>query len=164
MTEQVEKQKKLFQITNFVFASLFIVLGIFIMVNVMYEGYDLYGEYAPESGFFPFVTAAVLVIAGIVLGIQTARGRYFQEGKSYLSLEKFIPMAAVIGIVFVSLLLVNVLGLVLSLFLIFLGIMQIVYRYKLWYSLVVSAIFIGIIYLVFHVAFSIRFVTGIFGF
>lgn len=162
--DQEQRQKRLFKITNMIIACLFVMTGLIVIATTFAEGYGFYGEFGPESGFFPLCTAAIMVLFGIVMIVQTMRGKYFVTGSKFPDRDRAISMALVITVCVVALLLVDILGLTISLFLISFGILMIVYRYKVWYSLLVSAVFIAVIYLVFHVAFSIRFVTGIFGF
>lgn len=162
MKDELQAQQNLWKVVNYVLSVFFIVAGGYMVFEVFHAGYDLYGEYAPESGFLPLIVAAILIILGIFLVIQTWRGKYLQV-KAFPPKENVIRMVFLVALSVVSLLLVNILGLTLSLFLIFLGTLLFVYRYKFVYSLIVSAVSIAIIYVIFRVGFSIRFVTGVFG-
>ncbi len=150
--------------TNYFFSLFFVALGLLMLQQVSSNGYQFYGQYAPESGFFPTIIAILLIVTGGILLMQTLRGRYSSKTKAYPSREKLMPMLLFAVLVFVALLLVKVLGLTICLFLIFFGIMLAIYRYKPVYSLCVSALAVAVIYLVFVIGFAIRFPVGFLGF
>lgn len=145
------------------FAVFFFGIGALIDGMVLAERYTIWGEYSPGTGFFPLLIGTLLMLASVIMAIQTAKGTYGSP-KTKPDRKKIKDMAAFAGIVLVSLLLTDLVGLIVSLFLVFALIMLIIYRYSWWYSLLVSAVSIGIIYLVFVVGFSIRFPVGVFGF
>lgn len=158
-----EKQHRLLKITNYIFAAFFFGIGALMDGIVLAEHYDIEGEYAPGTGFFPLIVGTLVMLASVLIAIQTAKGAY-ETKKTYPERKKIIHMAAFIAIVVGSLLLTELLGLIVSLFLIFALIMLVIYGYSWWYSLLVSIVSVGIIYGVFVVGFSIRFPVGIFGF
>ncbi|MCI8864762.1 MAG: tripartite tricarboxylate transporter TctB family protein [Lachnospiraceae bacterium] len=162
-TDEKQRQHSFLKATNYIFALFFFCIGAMIDWIVLADHYTVWGEYSPGTGFFPLMTGLLMMLASVVAAVQTAKGAYVTK-KGYPGRKKIKNMAAFMGIVVAGLLLTGLLGLIVSLFLIFTLIMLIVYRYPWWYSLLVSAITTGVIYLVFVVGFAIRFPVGILGF
>ncbi len=158
-----QRQHRPLKITNYIFAVFFFGIGALMDGIVLTENYTIQGEYAPGTGFFPLVVGVLIMLASVLIAIQTSKGEY-ETKKAYPERKKIIHMTAFSAIVIVSLLLTELLGLTISLFLIFALIMTVIYRYSWWYSLLVSVVSTGIIYGVFAIGFSIRFPVGIFGF
>lgn len=161
---RLDRAKTQSRVGNYIFCSAFIVLGVFMLATIKLQNYALMSEYSLGPGFFPLCIATLLIAIGIMMLLLTRRGAYDRKGEILPEKAALIRQGLMVALTVIALLLIERLGMVLTIALYFLCLSRFVCK-KSWKESIISAIVATIgIYVVFRLCFKVKFPTGIFGF
>ena len=148
--------------SNYVISTAFGILGLFMIIYSL-ANYSYMDQYSLGAGFYPVWIGIFLVLISAFLVYETTRGRFDKRAgeQDPGRLQRGLVFTGISLCVLIS---INLLGMVLSLFLLLLSSSVLIEKNGWIYSLVMSAATTAVIYVVFHIIFYIKFPVGIFGF
>ncbi len=148
--------------SNYIISTAFGILGLFMIIYSL-ANYSYMDQYSLGAGFYPVWIGIFLVLISAFLVYETTRGRFDKRAgeQDPGRLQRGLVFTGISLCVLIS---INLLGMVLSLFLLLLSSSVLIEKNGWIYSLVMSAATTAVIYVVFHIIFYIKFPVGIFGF
>ena len=148
--------------SNYIISTAFGILGLFMIIYSL-ANYSYMDQYSLGAGFYPVWIGIFLVLISAFLVYETTRGRFDKRAgeQDPGRLQRGLVLTGISLCVLIS---INLLGMVLSLFLLLLSSSVLIEKNGWIYSLVMSAATTAVIYVVFHIIFYIKFPVGIFGF
>ena len=148
--------------SNYIISTAFGILGLFMIIYSL-ANYSYMDQYSLGAGFYPVWIGIFLVLIPAFLVYETTRGRFDKRAgeQDPGRLQRGLVFTGISLCVLIS---INLLGMVLSLFLLLLSSSVLIEKNGWIYSLVMSAATTAVIYVVFHTIFYIKFPVGIFGF
>lgn len=148
--------------SNYIISTAFGILGLFMIIYSL-ANYSYMDQYSLGAGFYPVWIGIFLVLIAAFLVYETFRGR-FDKKAGERDPERLQRGLVFTGISLCVLILINLLGMVVSLILLLFSSSVLIEKNGWLYSLVMAAVTTAVIYVVFHIIFYIKFPVGIFGF
>ncbi|WP_434310597.1 tripartite tricarboxylate transporter TctB family protein [Hominifimenecus sp. rT4P-3] len=159
----MDRREKWFHKGNYISSGLVVLLGLFLAI---YAGthYDYMDKYSLGPGFYPIWIGVLLVVVGLIMILQTKKGRFQEKQKKVPEIASVKRLLTFGVLAIMVLVLATELGMVITmvLFLFFMNLL--IEKHSPLYSLVVGILTSAAIYVVFHMIFSINFPKGILGF
>ena len=148
--------------SNYIISVAFGLLGLFMIIYSL-ANYSYMDQYSLGAGFYPVWVGVFLVLIALFLVYETSKGR-FDKVTSKQSSGRLCRGLIFTGISLCALIFINLLGMVLSLFLLLVSASILIEKNSWVYSAIMAAVTTAVIYIVFHVIFYIKFPVGILGF
>lgn len=156
-------EKKESRVGNYLPSSLFIALGIVMLVTMKVGNYELMSTYSLGAGFFPLWIAIFMIAIGGLLIWFTHKGVYDKEKKVLPGAESFKKLAVMVLATVIGVMLIEKIGMVLTIACYFFSVSKFVCG-KAWKESVLSSLIAAAaIYVVFKVGFKVKFPVGMFG-
>ena len=159
----MDSREKWFRQGNYITGGLFVALGLFMSIYALTQ-YSYMDRYSLGPAFYPAWIGGFIVLLGLLIIYQNHKNRYLEQKKKVPTREAANRMALFVIMCILFLVVVNFLGMVISLILFLLAVNRMIAQ-NTWKRSIPMAVLTTLgIYLVFHVIFYINFPEGFLGF